>query len=56
MSGSIKHYTGETEDDQMLSQWVGIELILSAADVEQSPDQAYAKWKNEVSPLRSEHG
>lgn len=55
LSGSVKHFTGETETSDSLVQWVGIELVLSVADIKQSPDQTYSAWQNVVSPNCSEY-
>ncbi len=56
LSNTSKLFAGETEETETHKTWVGIELILSAADIETSPDQAYFAWQKEVSLYCSVHG
>ncbi len=51
LNDNATRYLGETEDSHRQVQWVGIELVLSAADIEIAPDQAYTLWQNTVSPF-----
>ncbi len=44
-------YVGEKKDTHRVIQWAGIEVVLSAADIERSPDHAYIAWQNSVSPF-----
>lgn len=54
LSGNSKTYAGELQSKDTLAQWAGIEIILSAADIEKSPDQAYTEWLVEASPYCSD--
>ncbi len=56
LSGHSRLFSGEFEDNEKQIRWVGIELVLSVADIEKSPEQAYDAWQNEVSLYCSEHG
>lgn len=56
LSSTAKHFTGEMETNSSITQWVGIELILSTADIEQCPDRAYTEWENAISIHCSDDG